>query len=82
MGEKLIILSGRTGRENMWLEVVERAKYMLKPYALVRGIAKKSSQPIDGRDGGRWGDCIFVPVCYNSFSASCIYELTRKFVNG
>ena len=52
---------------------------MRKPYVLVSGIIKKSLQPIDERKEGRKEGVkiyIFVTVCYNSFDASRIHEVS------
>ena len=50
---------------------MEQAKYMRKPFVLVSEITKKVCS--------RWMEgvkiCIFVSVCYNSFSASRLHDL-------
>ena len=47
-----------------------------KPYELVYGITKKSSQPNDGGSEGV-KICIFFPIRDNRFKALCIHELER-----
>ena len=63
-----------------YLSHLKRAKYMYKPYALVRGSTQKCLQLIhvdEQKEGRKKGVkmYIFVPVCYKSFNASCILKL-------